>query len=57
METQLLGAPIGSSVRMVCHAEAAPNAIHYWLHEDKILLHTAAKTHHIEEIVNGFRTT
>ncbi|XP_043218934.1 lachesin-like [Amphibalanus amphitrite] len=57
VETQLLGAPVGSSVRMVCHAEAAPNAMHYWEHEDKILLHNAARTHHIEEIVNGFRTT
>ncbi|XP_037079148.1 lachesin-like [Pollicipes pollicipes] len=56
VETQLHGAPLGTSVQMTCHSEAQPRAIHYWMHRDNILLHTPAK-YHIDELVDGFRTT
>lgn len=30
---QLVGAPIGTNVTLVCHVEASPKAINYWTRE------------------------
>ncbi|XP_018395185.1 PREDICTED: neurotrimin-like [Cyphomyrmex costatus] len=40
---QLVGAPIGTNVTLVCHVEASPKAINYWTRESDEMIITNSK--------------
>jgi neurotrimin len=44
---QLIGAPIGSDVKLECHTESSPRAIAYWVFNETMVLNTAR--HRTEE--------
>ena len=37
---QLVGAPLGSTVKLECHTESSPRAISYWAFNDNMVLDT-----------------
>lgn len=46
---QLVGAPIGTNVTLICHVEASPKAINYWTRESGEMIITNHKYSMSEE--------
>ncbi|XP_043501747.1 neurotrimin-like [Polistes fuscatus] len=40
---QLVGAPLGYSVKLECYTEAHPTSLNYWTREDKHMIHDSSK--------------
>lgn len=40
---QLVGAPLGYSVKLECYTEAHPTSLNYWTREDKHMIHDSNK--------------
>ncbi|XP_046833519.1 lachesin-like isoform X3 [Vespa crabro] len=40
---QLVGAPLGYSVKLECYTEAHPTSLNYWTREDKHMIHDSGK--------------
>ncbi|KAI4498672.1 hypothetical protein M0802_006139 [Mischocyttarus mexicanus] len=40
---QLVGAPLGYSVKLECNTEAHPTSLNYWTREDKHMIHDSSK--------------
>ncbi|KAL2731285.1 lachesin-like isoform X5, partial [Vespula squamosa] len=40
---QLVGAPLGYSVKLECYTEAHPTSLNYWTREDKHMIHDNSK--------------
>ena len=47
---QLIGSPLGTTVRLQCHTESSPKAISFWKFRDEMVLNsdriTASEKHH-----------
>lgn len=41
---QLVGAPVGATVKLECHTESSPKAIAYWVFQDAMVLGTPRHT-------------
>lgn len=40
---QLVGAPLGYTVKLECHTEAYPTSLNYWTREDGVMIHESGK--------------
>ncbi|KAK4303120.1 hypothetical protein Pmani_024849 [Petrolisthes manimaculis] len=53
--TQLVGAPVGTSVTLECKVAAFPNAVHFWRFKDQLLINSSRQE--TQEIQEGYTTT